>query len=375
MIRRRYLAPAVLILTLPVMLVMAACASGDEGLTRSEVEQIVRDNQQPPSGVTATEVVMIVREALAEHESAQMAPAPSGITADEVEDIVNDALDQRAQPVGVTAEQAEEIASAIVAGIPSKGDPAEYTKYFVDKAINRYETEGLNATIAYYSREASIDDQWYVFIIDKDDIVIAHPDPGRIGLDLNGWVGTDANGYVFGPEMLAANEEGKWVTYVYQNPAMAGITPQDLSLVDLKNAWVVRHDELIFASGWYIDVDEFTQDITAAITDLFTDLGLEGTIAALVADPRSVLGSVSESAIAYNTSGAVEGEWSAIIADPEGVVQVHFNTDRIGTNLEDLLGPGVSDIHSTGIWLTSEDMRFWAVNVDGWTIGAGWVNP
>ena len=63
-----------------------------------------------------------------------------------------------------------------------------------------------------------MDGQWYVFIIDENDLVIAHPDPGRLGLDLKGWVGTDANGYEFGPEMLSATEDGKWVSYVYRNP-------------------------------------------------------------------------------------------------------------------------------------------------------------
>ena len=32
----------------------------------------------------------------------------------------------------------------------------------------------------------------------------------------------------------------------------------DLGDVDLKNAWVVRHDGLLFGSGWYIDVDQLT---------------------------------------------------------------------------------------------------------------------
>ena len=33
-----------------------------------------------------------------------------------------------------------------------------------------------------------------------------------LGLDLKGWVGTDANRYRFGPEMLSATEDGKWVS-------------------------------------------------------------------------------------------------------------------------------------------------------------------
>ena len=49
--------------------------------------------------------------------------------------------------------------------VPRKSDPAEYTKYLVREAINRYESEGLDATVAYYNTDASIDGQWYVFIL------------------------------------------------------------------------------------------------------------------------------------------------------------------------------------------------------------------
>ena len=38
-----------------------------------------------------------------------------------------------------------------------------------------YESEGLDATLAYYNTADSIDGQWYVFIIDGDDVVRATP--------------------------------------------------------------------------------------------------------------------------------------------------------------------------------------------------------
>ena len=48
-----------------------------------------------------------------------------------------------------------------------------------------------------------------MYIIDEDDLVVGHPDVHRLGLDLKEWVGTDANGYNFGPEMLSATGDGK----------------------------------------------------------------------------------------------------------------------------------------------------------------------
>ncbi len=254
-----------------------------------------------------------------------------------------------------------------------KKHQAGYTKFFVNNAISRYQTQGLEATLAYYNREESVDGQWYVFIIDENDLVVGHPDAHRLGPDLKGWVGTDANGYNFGPDMLSATENGKWVSYVYHNPESGGIiTPSDLSKVDLKNAWVVRHDGLLFASGWYIDVDQFTMDVVTAVVDLFSSVGLEAITESLSSNPGSVLGGVAESAVSYNASGAVEGEWSIFIADESGAIVLHFNPAMIGKQIEGLLGGDTSEIDEEGTWLTSEYMRIWVVKLDGWVFGAGW---
>ena len=73
----------------------------------------------------------------------------------------------------------------MVASIPPRSAPADYTRFFVDNAISRYETQGLDATLAHYNREESIDGQWYAFTIDENDLVIGHPDAHRLGLDVN----------------------------------------------------------------------------------------------------------------------------------------------------------------------------------------------
>ena len=72
------------------------------------------------------------------------------------------------------------------------------------------------------------------------------------GLDLKGPLGTDANGYIFGPEMLSAGGEGRWVSYVYGNPA-TGPSGTAFGELQLKNAWVMRHDGMVFGSGWHHD--------------------------------------------------------------------------------------------------------------------------
>ena len=226
-------AMALAVLAALVCLGSVACRSDDTGLSRAEVEEIVRD------------------------ELAEM-PAPS------------------AAESGITAEEAERIARGVVASIPPRSAPADYTRFFVEKAISRYQTHGLDATLAHYNRPESIDGQWYVFVIDENDLVIAHPDPGRLGLDLKGWVGTDTNGYNFGPEMLSATGEGKWVSYVYENPESGDLGARHTGELELKNVWVVRHDGLLFASGSYIDADEFTKFLVATAARVFREVGWRG---------------------------------------------------------------------------------------------------
>ena len=54
------------------------------------------------------------------------------------------------------------------AAVPPKSTPADYTKFLVRDAISRYESEGLDAAVAYYNTKESVDGQWYVFIIDEN---------------------------------------------------------------------------------------------------------------------------------------------------------------------------------------------------------------
>ena len=320
-------AAALAALAVLVCLGLVACGGDDTGLSRAEVEEIVRD------------------------ELADM-PAPAAES-------------------GVTAEEAERIARGVVASIPPRSAPAEYTQFFVDNAISHYETQGLDATLAHYNRQESIDGQWYVFIIDENDLLIAHPDPGRLGLDVKGWVGVDANRYRFGPEMLSATEDGKWVSHVYRNPEIGGLGSDTTGSMELKNVWVVKHDGMLFASGWYINADEFTKFLVATAARVFREVGLEGTIA-YFARPEIVFGGLAAVIAYYNSSENVEGDWFAFVADESGTVIDHYRKDMIGKSLEDVLGTDKFEATAEGNWVTTEDLRVWVLSQDGMTFGAGW---
>ena len=92
-----------------------------------------------------------------------------------------------------------------------------------------------------------------MFIVDEDDKIIGHYDAHLIGHDLKGPVGTDAEEYNFGPDILAATKEGRWVSYVFANPESELAEPDHTGAVEFKHTWVVRHDGLLFGSGWYHD--------------------------------------------------------------------------------------------------------------------------
>ena len=81
--------------------------------------------------------------------------------------------------------------------VPLKSTPSDYTKSFVRAAIGRYESDGLEATLAYYNTQESIDGQWYMFIMDQENMMLAHAaNPDLVGRPISAAVGP--NGYPAG---------------------------------------------------------------------------------------------------------------------------------------------------------------------------------
>ncbi len=119
--------------------------------------------------------------------------------------------------------------------------PEEYTKYLVDKAIERYDAQGREAAFEYYSSEASINGSWYVFILEGDYSVVNPNRPDLVGTSTA--ARSDINGKPYGRELVAADENGVWVDYFFTNP----LTDEPTR----KRTWARRHDGLVFGSGWY----------------------------------------------------------------------------------------------------------------------------
>ncbi len=124
-----------------------------------------------------------------------------------------------------------------------RDNPAAFTQDFVQAALDRYDRDSREATLAYYNDPESIEGQWYMFISDEDDLFVSHPAmPELIGQDVKTIVGSD--GYELGKEIAKATETGHWIRYLWPNPAAGGVE-------EPKHTWVIRHDGLIFGSGYY----------------------------------------------------------------------------------------------------------------------------
>ncbi len=123
-------------------------------------------------------------------------------------------------------------------------EPGAYTKYFVEDAIERYEDDGLDETVAFFNTSESVDGDWYVFIADEDDVLIAHATiPDLVGKPLSSDDFKGADGFHFGNALAAATGGGDWVSYTYLNPNTGD--------EEQKHSWVIEKDGLIFGSGWY----------------------------------------------------------------------------------------------------------------------------
>ena len=224
-------------------------------------------------------------------------------------------------------------------------DVAESVKEYVDRAIQKYEADGLDALITHYNSQDSLEGQFYLFLIGEDDIYLAHPIfPHLIGTDIKDVVGSD--GQELGREIAGATGEGVWVEYLWPHP----VSRQEQQKV----TWAIRHDGLIFASGYYAGEPE------------------TGPPAWRGADPREYTVQYVHQAIAryerdgldsllnyYNSVASFEGEWYLFATDANDIYHVHpLLPDLIGTDINDVvgsdgyeLGKALARATEEGVWV------------------------
>ena len=248
--------------------------------------------------------------------------------------------------------------------------PAEYTQALVQQAVDRYNSDGRESTVAYYNSNESVDDQWYMFIVDETGLVIAH----GANQDLVGMAVVDVKGendYPSGRIVADdADEDGEWSVYTFFNP--------DTDRSQIKHSWLIRHEGLIFGSGWYEDgppkSDEpaYTQGLVQQAINLYDSSGLDAALE-YYSDPVSV-----------------DGPWYVFIVDTEtGRTIGHFNPelrDRDPALRVDptgyFYGDDLLEATEEGGWIeyvirnpdSGEDSlkHAWTVRHDGYIFGSGW---
>ena len=253
--------------------------------------------------------------------------------------------------------------------VPLKSTPSDYTKSFVRAAIGRYESDGLEATLAYYNTQESIDGQWYVFIMDQENMMLAHAaNPGLVGRPISAAVGP--NGYPAGEAVAAVtDEDGAWFDYTFINPATG--------VGETKHSWIVRHDGLVFGSGWYesgprkSDAPAFTKAVVQQALNLYDALGLAAAVDH------------------YSSQESVDGQWYAFIGDEDGYTIAHHNpmflrrdpslrVDAAGYFYgDDLLGATEAGRWVDHVLLNPESgderqKHTWIVRHDGLLFASGW---
>ena len=257
-------------------------------------------------------------------------------------------------------------ASGYYAGEPETGppawrdaDPREYTVQYVDQAIERYENEGLESMLNYYNSVASFEGEWYLFATDEDDIYHVHPLlPQLIGTDIKDVVGSD--GYRLGEELAKAADggDGVWVEYLWPHPVNLKEVP--------KVGYAVRRDGMLFASGYYVQVEDpaaHTKAYVQAAIEYYQANGLDATVAH------------------YGSQESVDGQWNLTLADENDVALIAILTPHlVGTDLKELgrvrkVGEEMAAATEEGLWVSfvfpnvrsSETLyaHTWAVRHDG----------
>lgn len=256
---------------------------------------------------------------------------------------------------------------------PSKDDPASYTQAFVERAIDRYNTDGLQATLDYYNSPDSIDGQWYVYIANSEILLANAAVPSIVGMPNAETNGPD--GFPIGLQIPAvATEDGAWVDYYWANP--------ETGETQTKHSWVVRHDGLIFGSGWYEagpsrdQPDIYTQAFVQRGITLYNDVGLDAVLDY------------------YNSEQSLDGAWYLFVFDENDVLRTHAATPSlVGLPAREVTGPDlfptglqiVADATPEGTWTSyswvnpatgeTQTKHSWVVRHDGKVFGSGWYEP
>ena len=265
---------------------------------------------------------------------------------------------------------------------PRQANGPAYTVWLVEEAVAYYEAEGREAAITRFNSPEALDGPWYVFVVDAaSGVLVSHYDQYLVGRSLRtDPLGTDITGYHFGSAMADADENGRWITYVFRNP--------DTGEQQRKHSWVVRREGLLFGSGWYDYSSHAAAGPSKTNAAAYTVWLVEQAHARY--DREGIEATLDH----YNSLEALDGAWYVfVIEDRDGALYSVANANR-----PELVGTADERIDATGFnygeafaetvdggagqWVsylfthpeTREDVRkhSWIVRRGNLLFGAGW---
>lgn len=262
--------------------------------------------------------------------------------------------------------------------IPTTDDPEAFAVTLVQAAVDLYKMAGRDAAIAYHNDPANIEGPWYVFIVDANDMFVAHPAaPTLVGKSINDVPGLD--GTLIGLEIAMPPEGGHWTEYLWPNPKN--------NKLELKRTWSIRHDGYVFASGYY---EPWSPDPATVLIDSKDDPVAFTHAFVLAAVARYESDGLDTTAAYYNDAMNIDGQWYVFITEADDTFVAHApRPDLIGTDLKDVVGPdgsalGVEIAKATGtghwteyLWPNpetgeNEQKRTWSIRHDGYLFGSGY---
>ena len=254
---------------------------------------------------------------------------------------------------------------------PSKADEEAYTVAMVHDAISLYKAVGLEDTVAYYNTPQSIDGQWYVFMFDEAQSLVAMPiRPEVVGVPVTALPGH--NNYPAG--LLSNNVDattGDWVSYRLINPATMA--------VEMKHSYAEEYDGITFVTGYY----EELPSKSAAPAD-FSKMLVEEAVALHAAAGRDPVVAY------YNNPAHVDGSWYVFVIDTaDGKTIAHHNEAIRGRDPSERVdsrghfyGDDLLSATDTGKWVSywfnnpdtnqEQQKRTWVVRNGDLIFGAGY---
>ena len=249
---------------------------------------------------------------------------------------------------------------------PAAAEPDDdaLTRDYVERAWEYYQANGLEATVARYSEESSIEGERYLIVVDPKELtLVVSPIPLFNGTRARIFAPTGG----LASETAETTEEGRWAEARTRNMVTDRQEPA--------RHFMTLRDGLVFVSAHFVvreNVEDSTKEYVADAIAQYERDGMEAMVEF------------------YNSRESMDGQFYLFMTDENDIYLVHpIFPHLIGTDIKDVvgsdgqeLGKEIAQATEDGIWveylwpnpitLNEESKVTWAVRHDGKTFASGY---